>query len=483
MLKDIIKGGTLILISVILSKILSLLYIPVLARVLGPANLGLYNLALVVLPWFVTLISFSFATIIAQSVAEHRKNKKQLPTLITTYIVFTLLLSAIGAFFHLFLAKFIAVYFFHSPPLIDYLRLASAAIATAILYNLTLGIARGMKDFRLYFQMEVSKSFVFVLLGLLFLLFFRYQIKGALFAVIFSPLIPVAHLLFNYRGYLTRNIRLHLVLKNFKLGFWVTLLSLFLTVLLTADKFLLGVYTDPATVGLYAAVATLITALSLISSSFKGSILPFISESFTDTKKIRSMIQKMLSYTLILLSMALLTLVAFREEIIFLLFGKEFLPAAFILPVLAFALIPFTVYTLVHSVILDRRLVAWSTRRIFFITLFALGIDIYLVKHFSAFGAGFGLLTSHSLIALMYLYILRKEFAFPILSLLPLLSIIVLALSAALFLPAALSYRIPLFLLLGVSYISLLFLFRLITSVEVGFFFAKLKNIFTRFRF
>ena len=393
--------------SVVVVKIFSAVYVPILARQLGPAGLGFYNLALTMLPWFVTLISLSLATLVAQLVAEHRREKDELATVITTCIVFAMMLSLLGALLHFLAAKFIAMHFFHSAELLPYLQVASFGIATAILYNTILGVARGLKDFKLYFQMETMKSFMLVTLGLIFLLALQYRVKGALVAIILSPLVPIFHLVIKYKKYLKNRIQISLMLKNMKFGIWMTIISFFLTVMLTIDKFLLGMFSDAKTVGLYAAVGAIITAISLIPSSFKGSVLPFISENFTDKGTIRLTMQKIVYYALMLVGTVLLGLVAFRKEIILLVFGREFLPSASILPVLAITLLPFTIYIIMHTVIVDRRIVVTATKQLIPITITALLIDTILVKKFSAIGAGLGLLLSHSLNAVISIRLLH----------------------------------------------------------------------------
>lgn len=482
MLREIIKGGSLILLSVIFSKLFSIIYIPILARTLGPTNLGLYSLALTMLPWFVTLISLSLSTIVAQSIAEHSHHKERLPIIITTFVFFTFLLSLFGGLLHLVFAKTIALHLFDSAELVHYLRLVSGGIALAIFYNTILGVARGLKDFTLYFQMEVLKSFMFVALGLLFLLFFRYGVQGALVALIISPVFPIAHLLWKHRAYIKGSIRLDVVFSSLYSGFWITLISLLLTIMVTIDKFLLGIYTDPKTVGFYAAVTTLITAISLIASSFKGSILPFISENFTDKEKIRSTVQRVVSYTLMLIGLFLFVLVAFRQEIILLLFGKEFVPSISLVPLLGLTLLPFTIYILTHTIILDRRLVAHSTKILFPITLVALLLDFFLIKNFSTFGAGFGLLISNSLVATAYLQILRKKFDFRARRLLGLCGLIILGVLLAMMFLGSLWYRILYFLLLLLAYFALLWIFKFFTIREVDMVLRRVKFFFTQLR-
>lgn len=480
MLKGVVKGGGLILLSVILSKVFSLLYVPILARVLGPDGLGLYNLSLTLLPWVVTLASLSLSTIIAQSVAEHY-GKRDLPVIITTYLFFTVLLSIFGGVVHLAFAKTIALQLFHSTEILSYLRLASAGVALSIMYNATLGVARGFKEFALYVQMEVSKSFMLVASGLFFLLVLEYFVQGALFAVILAPIFPISYLLVKHRKYLTKNVKFAVLKPGITAGMWVTILSLFLTVMLTVGVFLLGIYSDPTMVGLYAAIAALMTTMGLIPASFKGSVLPYISDNFTNKNAICSMMQRLVSYTLILVSMALLVLISFRKEIILLLFGKEFLPSVAIVPVLGLTLLPFTIYTLTHSVILDRRLVAHTTKKIFPVTLIALALDVLLIKQFAAVGAAFGVLISHSLVAATYLHVMKKEFQFSLRRLLALLLLSVVPLLAALFLPASLFYRIPLFIVLFLFYSILVLRFQYVTKQEIILLSRTIKLVLARF--
>jgi len=480
MLKEILKGGSLILTSVVISKIFSILYIPVLARYLGPSSLGLYNLALVMLPWFITFTSLSLSTIVAQLVAEHSKDEKKLSQIITTCLLFSIVLGVIGGAIHFFSAKMVATRFFNSEQLVQYLRLASLVIVAAIFYNTLIGIVRGLKNFKLYLSMEVVRSFSLVVIGLLFLVILRYKIKGAIVALVIASVIPTVNCLFCYKDYLRTRIQWSIVATTLKSSLWITPLGFFISVLLTVDKFFLGAYTDPSTVGLYAVVVSLVTTASLIPGSFKGSILPFISERFTKKGEISLTLQKVTVYILILMGLVVIGLVAFRKEIILVLFGREFLPSAAVLPILALTLLPYTIYTLIHSVVIDRRLVAKTTLVVLPVVLVALLIDAVLIKNFSAIGAGFGLFVSHTLIASVYLYMLKERFKFNIWHLLLLLKVIIITSGIAIFLPSSILYKIPLFAVLLLLYLSLLFIFRYITREEINWLMLRVRKFTTR---
>ncbi len=477
MIKEIVKGGSLILTSVIVAKVFSLIYTPVLARYLGPSGLGIYNLALVMLPWFVTLISLSLSTLVAQLVAEN-KNEKDLPAIITTCVSFTGILSIFGAVIHFFAARIIAVEFFNMPGLIPYIRIASLCIATAIFYNNAIGIARGLKNFKLYLNLEIIKSFMLVALGLFFLLVLKYRIKGALIAMVLAPLVSSIVLLWKYKKYIQRRIKWEIIRLSLRLGSWITLLSLLLTILMTVDKFLLGVYTDPKTVGLYVAVASITTAISLIPSSFKGSILPFISENFKDKEKIKVMVERILVYALILVSCAVIVFVGFREEIVLLIFGRQFISAVKVIPVLALTLLPYTVYIIIQSVILDRRLIKKATIVLIPILLIALTIDIILTKRFGMIGAGCGILISHTMVSSMYLIMLKKEFNFEIKRIIYLVGLIIFSMGSAYSLPGRLAVRIILFLVIMLIYSGIIYLMKYITETEVRLVINKIKRSF-----
>lgn len=475
MLSAIMKGGVLILISVIVSKLFALVYVPILARFLGPSGLGLYHLALVMLPWFVTFSSLSLSTIVAQLVAEHAKHKHELSQIIMTCLAFSTILSVLGGFVHYFLAETIAVRFFHTPQLVPYLQFASLGIITAILYNTFIGVARGMKRFNIYLLMEVLKSTALVVLGIAFLAIFHLNVYGALFAVVFSSFVPIGYWMVHYSRYLGIHFQWRIVHLAVQSGFWVTLIGLLLTVLLTIDKFFLGVYTDPHTVGLYAAAVSLVTTATLIPGSFKGSILPFISENFTHKDEISRTMQRVTSYVLILVGAVILFLILFRAEIILLLFGKAFAASSDILPLLAFTLLPYTVYIVLHSVILDRRIVTRTTLMLIPITLLALVIDALLIKRFSMLGAGIGLFISHSFIALSYIHVIRKRFRFNAWSLLGLFAIILAVSTVALLIQPTILYKILLFPGLLVLYTALLFLCKYLHPTDIPLFWEKAR--------
>ena len=96
MLRDLVKGGLFLTISSVFVKLLSLVYIPVLARVLGPEDFGMYNLAFLLIPWFVMFSSFSMEGAMTKLIAEARAKRRPTPPYIRDSIVISMVF---GAFF------------------------------------------------------------------------------------------------------------------------------------------------------------------------------------------------------------------------------------------------------------------------------------------------------------------------------------------------------------------------------------------------
>jgi PST family polysaccharide transporter len=106
-----------------------------------------------------------------------------------------------------------------------------------------------------------------------------------------------------------------------------------------AGIIVLGSTGDAAAVGLFAAGDRLIAAASLLFLMFHGAVFPVMSRLASSPDELNPLLARCLRLTVTLVLPASVVIALLREPLISVIFGPEFLPAADVLGILAFAMV------------------------------------------------------------------------------------------------------------------------------------------------
>ncbi len=407
MFRKIVEGSAYLFVGVLVVKFLAIIYTFMLARMLGPTGMGMLSLALLIGTWISVVALLSIQTVSTQLISEYQEKKLDISPLVTAALVIGFISGTIGALINLFLAKHIAVTVFHNSALTKYISLASLIILGAVLYNAILGVERGLKKFGRYALIDSSRQMIIVVIGFVFLVILGFRVGGAIWAAILSPFLVIIIMLFRYRQYFT--FKFGKEIKRFlSLSGWLTFLGLLLALFMSLDKFFLGSILSTESVGFYVPAITIITFLGLfLPSSVKNAALPFIVESYAGKRiyQTKQYLQKTLRYYLSIVGYLLIIGMFFKNEIVYLIFGSQYLPtSAEILGILLFSAIFFAIYIILHSFIIG----IGKAKEASFIVIAAiiLAIITYLifVGMFGLIGAAIATVVNIFILAMMYLY-------------------------------------------------------------------------------
>lgn len=485
MLKDILKGTTILSISSIATKLLSLIYIPILARSLGTTGLGYFNLALAFSPWLIALGSLSMETIITKGIAENRNNPEEVRAIINFGMLTSVVLGLAFSLIHFLLSPFIAINLFNNQDLIFYLQLASPFIFLTITYSSFLGALRGLNEFKIYAGIEVIKQFLIVLTGIFLLVVIGLNVTGALIAIT----LPVSLILITA---LILSLKKHdFKLKNplngktefYKKAIIQTIFDLLSSVPASLDEIFLGIITTANIVGLYGSAIALATYANFFIIPLRRTILPYITEAHTTKEKehVKKLIEEILKYSIIVLSIIIIGFTTYSNELILFFFGKEFIEAQNLFQILLpIILIMSLTQILIVCLIAMNKMKELIKVQIISIAIGATIGFYYLIQTYQALGAALMLATIYLIAFISYIAIMNKELNIELKSLSKILSFFVIIYLTSIIVSTSNNIYLKIgFSISGISwFIFLLFFFRIILIKEVITFIEE--NVFIK---
>lgn len=480
MLKEIVKGGITLWISSIFIAALSLIYTPILTRVLGPEGLGAMNLAILMIPWIIAFSSFALEPTTTKLISEFKAKNKSISPLIKGSYLIGILSSSVASLLYFLFADFIAWHVFHDPNLGQYIKIASPLIFLSVLYTITLGILRGLKKFGTYAIFECLHQLFIVVIGIFLVLFLRFGVTGALIALIVSPMVLVLYSLYSFRDNF-KNEGKKEIGRIIRFGFWLMIISVVLGFFPTLDRLFLGYFESTEVVGFYVPALTLVTATTFFTTAIRNSMFPFISESYAkrDIENTRRYLEGTLKYSLIALGLFLIPCMALRREIIILLFSDKFVQSIPIFQILLFASLFLTSSAILYTFLVSIGEVKKLLLPIFIVLIISFIMYITLVPILHGIGAAISLIIGYFVLSVAYWLMVRGKLDFSIARVIRLILLISASMILISFFTSNLVVNILLAFIFTAFYIVLLFALNFFDKEEIDFIKERIDELFT----
>ncbi|QQL50865.1 flippase [Mucilaginibacter ginkgonis] len=404
----VVKNYFFNLIFTLANVLFPIVSFPYVSRILGPAGIGKVQFAFSFALYFCMLAAIGIPIYGAKEVARHRDDPagraKVFSELVTIYFISSIIFSTCY-----FLIISFVPYFTGDP-----LTYRAAGILVFTSFCSVEWIYTGMEDFKSI----ALRSVAFKLLNLILLFMlvktpadFRVYLYLMMFAFIGNNLLSI----FLLKG------KVKLSFTNLKLRHHITpLLYIFATTLAGSmyaemDTVLLGFLSNSKTVGLYTAAVK----FSKISIPFVTSmgviLLPKAGKDFAD-RNLES-VQRSLDQTfkfLVFFSVPLVIgLIMLAPELISLFSGREFLPAAQGMRILA--LLPLII-GFAHMLLFMVMVPAGLNRAMFFCVLSGVAVSVLLnfllVPRYQATGCAVANICAEIAVSGLYFHIIRQRYAF-----------------------------------------------------------------------
>lgn len=400
----LLKNSLWLFILQIFNTILPLITLPYVTRILGASNYGVFSLSLNWITYFQIIVEygFSFTGTRKVSVGETGRNKFNLQKLYNNIITARIILLFIT-----YILMNIVSIFTHAS--------INQYISMNILFIMIIGIAfqltwlfQGMQDMKVITIINaISRLFSVILIFLLikepkhiYVYCFCYSttfILSALIGIIY------ANKKYGLRIKMSKITDAFLELKD---G-WDLFISQAISKIFSGFGItILGFITTSNMIGVYSAISKIPFVLILFFSPISQALFPYISIQFNNSfNKAENIVKKFLKYTILGFCIIGLGIIFFREEIVSIVFGKNYQEYAdLIIP-----LIIWTIISIVNNFLGPQYLVASGNSRLYskafsisiMITIF---LNIILGYKYNIYGIAFASVLGEFLLMILLIF-------------------------------------------------------------------------------
>ncbi len=290
----VLSGGRVI------SSAIGLLIGVIVGRLLGPADFGLFSIAMVVFGIAVVIAEMGLGTSLVRFIPfylsrDEAKAAYYLQTGFWTIFAVSLLVSVVG----LFLARPIAIFIYNKPQLVIPLRLGFVGVVGGILWSYFLATLHAKELFKKYALISVLVNIL--KLGTIGAILWLSQltVSNVLLVQIFIPVLGfiIGMLLAPVKLVGVKGDLKSAVSELFNFGKWIFVVDVAVMLFSRIDMLLLARFVKDDIVGFYSAAYTFIYAFTILTSSLVNVLLPRVAK-MTTIEELRGYMRKILKATL-----------------------------------------------------------------------------------------------------------------------------------------------------------------------------------------
>jgi len=322
--------------SLVVTLLVGFILRVVLARWLGAADLGLYQMTFTIYGFAILIGTLGIPSALIKFVAEYKENEERLHQVTSCGLVNSLFLGVIFSIALFFLAPSLATVF-SMPELENLLKILSIIFPFASLYQAQVGVLNGLRRMKQFATLMGGQSILMCIFTVAFVIL-GFGVEGAISGLVLSIIVACLLGFFLLKGYIGFNIRNHVQNTKKILPFGVQVLGVnsLSTIETQTDIILIGYFLTAMDVGYYS-VAVAIAGLFLsIPMAVQRITYPATSEYWAKNNHsaLNKMIDKSMKYCACILLPLALVFWFFGKEIVLLIFGQDFIYAVLPLQIL-----------------------------------------------------------------------------------------------------------------------------------------------------
>lgn len=333
------KNTTYLTLALIGQKVLSALYIPVVAVLIGPSAIGEYLGALSFINIFAIFIDLGLIpAFIRQTARDPKEGQREFNVIMSFKMVMSIIVAAVMFGFVLLFRKLGTA---QTDVNLHYLQWAALGMAIDALTATSYGFFRGLQ--RLEFEAigTVLHRVVVMLVGLLALQLGAPPIV-VIIALVAGSIINFLYATFHlWRQGINWQPRwdASLLIKLLKISFPFAVASLFTALYANSDTFLLQLFKSHRDVGLYGVANKMVIAFQIIPAALVGAIYPAMSAAFlTDKKKLQRLFVDAMRYLMVVFVPVMVVMILLAHPLVLNIYKKTWIDAVWPLRILAFGL-------------------------------------------------------------------------------------------------------------------------------------------------
>lgn len=405
----IAKSAIIVFSGMVLGRILTYLYIALVAR-LGSSEYGLLSLGVAIVSFLSVFAILGLNAGIERYISfyKNKGDKKRIKGTIYSSIKLSLPLSVILAILLFIFSEKISVSIFHNIDLVPILRILCLTIPFLSLSNIFRSTIIGFQEIKYpVFIREVIENSVKLILTFI-LIYLGYNLFGAVISFVIAIMLTTILLLFSLQKKIfplfTLKIKPKLITKElFSYSFPLLLVGFLVLMIKWTDVFMIGYFRTTSEVGLYNVALPTASLLVIVPTALMVLFMPIITELYTKgkMKDIHTLSRITLKWIFFVNFPIFLLILLFSKQILSILFGVEYIQASVALIIL---IMGYMIFSLSHVYMSNINMIK-KTKLTFYILLIAtllnIALNYMLIPKFGMIGGGIA--TSVSLIALFIL--------------------------------------------------------------------------------
>ncbi len=311
----------------------------VLARWLGAADLGLYQMVITIQGIATLFATFGIGVALTKYVAEYKDDKDKLFQTVSSGFISSVIFGVVTGILVYTLSGTLASVF-DMPELARLLKIVAFVFPLTSLLEASLQLFIGLRKMKTYAYLIILRSFLMILFIVTFV-WLGFGVEGAVLGIALSIMAGCILGLYTSRSFLHLNLPgfFHNTKKLVSFGSQVAGINALGLVTVQADIILIGYFLTAKDVGQYSIAVTLSNLFFLLPYAIQKITYPATSEywSKNNHQALQKMSDKSTKYSTCILLVLGLGVGFFAREIIITMFGTEFLYAALPLWILLIA--------------------------------------------------------------------------------------------------------------------------------------------------
>jgi O-antigen/teichoic acid export membrane protein len=401
---NIAKNTSYLTLALVLQKVISFAYFTLLARYLGPADLGKYYFAISFTTIFAIFIDLGFANVLTREIAKDQTKANRL------------LANVLGLKLPLALVSILAVFgminILHYDPFVKILVYISCISMVLDSFTLTFfSTARGFHNLKYESISSVIFQLIILIIGYGALL----MGGGLIPAMSALAIASLYNFIYSY-SIIVRKLKIAVkiiydkpIIKNIINVSWpFALYAVFQRLYTYLDSVLLAFFAGDAQVGLYQVAFKIIFALQFLPMAFTASLYPAMSSYWqNDRQQLAVSFERALNYLTIISWPLIIGVLLLADKIVLLFktgFGGAVLPLQISMVSLFFIFINFPIGSLLNACDRQRR----NTLNMGIVTAFSVILNFILIPRFQAVGASITVLLSSILMFVLGLTVISR---------------------------------------------------------------------------
>ena len=323
----------------------------VLGKELGPTGLGLYTLVFTTYMFGMQFAAFGIGIALTKYLAEYDEDLPRVRGFISCGLFGSIVSGSMMGFLMYMLSGIIAIQFFHSPEMVDLLKITAVCFPFIAIHESIIGALNGLRKMKWFAIVNIAQHASVMLVSIVLVVLLGMGVRGAVIGFV-APTIVVGLLsLIIIREYLSaKSTSVSTVLKEvIWFGFYIVIANSIGMINVQVDSLMVGHFMSETDVGYYAVAIIFVEGLRLIPDSVQKITTPAISNYYGKQEygNIHGLMKNSMLKVFAITMLISLTIILLGQFLIEMLFKEEFLPAYYPLLIL---LVGYSVYATVLSI-------------------------------------------------------------------------------------------------------------------------------------